>query len=61
MNAFLFKQNVLPDLGERLYLLAAAFVVLFIPAIPLKQLVPAVALHQQMMSQYKEIKTDVEA
>lgn len=61
MNAFLFKQSEMPELGERLYVIGAAFVVLFLPAIPFKQLVPAVAVHQQMLKEYKEIKTDVEA
>jgi len=58
---FLSKSFNIPELGERLYLLAAAFVVLFLPMVPLKQLMPAVAVHQQMQSKYEEIKTDVEA
>ena len=51
----------LPDLGERLYMAGAAFVLLFLPMVPLKQLMPAVAVHQQMQSKYEEIRTDVEA
>lgn len=58
---FLSKNINIPELGERLYLLVGAFVVLFLPMVPLKQLMPAVAVHQQMLSKYEEIKTDVEA
>ncbi len=58
---FLSKSFNIPELGEKLYLIAAAFVVLFLPMVPLKQLMPAVAVHQQMQSKYEEIKTDVEA
>lgn len=58
---FLSKNFSIPELGERLYLMVGAFVVLFIPLVPLKQLMPAVAVHQQMLSKYEEIKTDVEA
>lgn len=58
---FLSKSFSIPEMGERLYLIAGAFVLLFIPMVPLKQLMPAVAVHQQMLSQCEEIKTDVEA
>lgn len=60
MQGLVFHADVLPDLGERLYLLAAAFVILFIPAIPLKQLMPAVAVHQQLLKKNKETETDAE-
>lgn len=47
-----------PELGEKLYLIAAAFLLLFLPIVPLKQLIPAVALHQQMNARYKPLKLD---
>ena len=58
---FLSQSFDIPELGERLYLLAGAFVLLFLPMVPLKQLIPAVAVHQKMQSKYEEIRTDVEA
>ncbi|MBR3764827.1 MAG: hypothetical protein IKK57_09815 [Clostridia bacterium] len=55
---YLEKNIALPALGERLYLLLGAFVVLFLPVVPLKQLIPAVALDERAKTVYKEIKTN---
>ena len=48
-------------LGEKLYIIGVAFVLLFITLVPLKQLIPAVALHEQMKATYKEIRIDAQA
>lgn len=61
VQMFLSQSITIPELGERLYVIGGAIVLLFIPLVPLKQLIPAVAVHQQMLSTYKEIETDVEA
>lgn len=55
---FMTQSIAIPELGEKLYLIAGAFLVLFLPLIPLKQLIPAVAVHEQMKAEYKELKTD---
>ena len=60
-EAFLTKSFTAMELGKRLYLIMAAFVLLFLPAVPLKQLIPAVAVHQRMKKVYGELETDVEA
>lgn len=52
---FLTQSLVIPELGEKLYLLGALFLVLFLPLVPLKQLIPAVAVHQQMHTAYKPL------
>lgn len=58
---FLSKSFSVPELGEKLYLIAAAFAVLVLPVVPLRQLVPAVAMHQRMLDKYEEIQTDAAA
>lgn len=58
---FLTKSFSAPALGEKLYVIGAAFVLLFLTMVPLKQLIPAVALHEQMKATYKEIKIDAQA
>lgn len=58
---FLTKSFAVPALGEKLYIIGAAFVLLFLTVVPFKQLIPAVALHEQMKATYKEIRTDAEA
>ena len=58
---FLTKSFAAPALGEKLYIIGVAFVLLFITLVPLKQLIPAVALHEQMKATYKEIKIDAQA
>lgn len=58
---FLTKNFVIPELGEKLYILLAAFVLLFVAVVPLKQLIPAVAAHQQMKKKYGELNTNAQA
>lgn len=40
------------QLGEKLYIIGAAFVLLFLTVVPFKQLIPAVAAHEQMKAAY---------
>ena len=49
---FLMHSLAAPELGEKIYIIVAAFVVLFLPMVPFKQLLPAVAAHQQMKKAY---------
>lgn len=57
----LLKSPLDPALMPRMYMVAGAFALLALPLIPLKQLLPAVAMHQKMRSEYKEIETDAQA
>lgn len=59
VQMFMTNSLAIPELGEKLYLIAAAFLLLFLPVVPLKQLIPAVALHQQMNAAYKPLKIDL--
>ena len=58
---FLTKSFSVPELGEKLYIIGAAFVLLFLTMVPLKQLIPAVALHEQVKATYKEIRINAQA
>ena len=63
---FLSKSFALPELGEKLYILIGAFVLLFLPMVPFKQLLPAVAAHEQARIAYPQLrvgggKTDAQA
>lgn len=60
-EAFMTKKLSVPALGEKLYIIGGAFVLLFLPVVPLKQLIPAVAVHQQARKNYGELKTDAAA
>ena len=60
-QAYMTHSLAVPELGEKLYVLIAAFVLLFITVVPLKQLIPAVALHEKLRSKYREIVIDAEA
>ena len=53
---FLTQSIAGPELGERLYIIVAAFVLLFVTLVPLKQLIPAVAAHQQMKAAYPALQ-----
>lgn len=55
---FLTKSFSAPALGEKLYIIGAAFVLLFLTVVPLKQLIPAVALHEQMKAAYPPLDTE---
>lgn len=57
----MLKTPLEPALLPKLYMVAGAFVLLAMPLIPLKQLLPAVAMHQKMRSECKEIETDAQA
>lgn len=57
----MLKTPMDPALMPLLYKVGGAFVLLAMPLIPLKQLLPAVAMHQKMRSEYKEIETDAQA
>jgi len=57
---FLTSSIAAPELGEKLYVILAAFVLLFLTAVPFKQLIPAVAAHQQMKKQYGELDTNAQ-
>ncbi len=57
---FLTKSFSVPALGEKLYIIGAAFVLLFVTMVPLKQLIPAVALHEQMKATYGELHPETE-
>lgn len=57
----MLKTPLDPALMPLLYKVGGAFVLLAMPLIPLKQLLPAVAMHQKMRSEYKEIETDAQA
>jgi len=57
----MLKTPLNPELMPLLYKVGGAFVLLAMPLIPLKQLLPAVAMHQKMRSEYKEIETDAQA
>ena len=54
---FLMNSLTVPDLGEKAYLIAAAFALLFVPMVPFKQLLPAVAAHEQAKADYPQLKT----
>lgn len=53
---FLTQSIAGPELGERLYIIMAAFALLFVTMVPLKQLIPAVAAHQQMKAAYPALE-----
>ena len=57
----MLKAPLAPELMPLLYKVGGAFVLLAMPLIPLKHLLPAVAMHQKMRSEYKEIETDAQA
>lgn len=58
---FLTKSFSAPALGEKLYILGALFVLLFVTVVPFKQLIPAVALHERMKATYPPLNTETEA
>ena len=61
VQMFMTNSLAIPELGEKLYLIIAAFLLLFLPVVPLKQLIPAVALHQQMNAAYKPLAINTPA
>lgn len=61
VEMYMTKSFAVPALGEKLYLVVAAFALLVVALVPFKQLIPAVAVHQQMKKQYGELDTNAQA
>ncbi len=57
---FLTKNLSIPALGEKLYIILAAFVLLCVTLVPFKQLLPAVAAHEQMKAAYPQLQANEE-
>lgn len=57
---FLTSSLAAPELGEKLYIILGVVALLFLPMVPFKQLLPAVAAHEQMKADYPQLRTDGE-